>query len=101
MTIPDISDMMKEEGFKASERTVWNDLNSTEAKDYLEEILRKQLTDITIADIGLRLKYRGKLLDKLLPSKIEQKVEGEVRTYDVESLLDRMLKQDEILKDNR
>jgi len=76
MTIPDISDMMKDEGFAASERTVWNDLNSVEAKDYLAEILRKQLTDITIADIGLRLKFRGKLLDNLMPKKIEQKLDA-------------------------
>ncbi len=101
MTIPDISEMMKSEGYAASERTVWGDLNSIEAQDYLEEILRKQLTDITIAEIGLRLKYRGRLLDKLLPSRIEQRVEGEVRTYDVEALLDRALKQEELLEKNR
>ena len=77
MTIPDISEMMKSEGFAASERTVWRDLNSVEAKDYQDEILRKQLTDITLADIGLRLKYRDKLLDKLMPQKIEQKISGE------------------------
>jgi len=101
-TIPDISAKMKEEGYAASERTVWSVLNSIEAKDYMEEILRKQLTDITIADIELRLKYRGKLLDKLLPSKIEQKVEGEVRTYDVDSLLEGMIKkEDETLEKNR
>lgn len=98
MTIPDISAMMKKEGFKASERTVWGDLNSVEAKDYLEEILRKQLTDITIADIELRLKYRGKLLDKLMPSKIEQKIDAQ--TYDVEALLVRTLKQAELLEKN-
>jgi len=95
MTIPDISDMMKNEGFAASERTVWSDLNSIEAKDYLEEILRKQLTDISLAPIVVRLKYRGKLLDKLMPSKIEQKVEGEVHTYDVESLLDRIIREED------
>lgn len=101
-TIPDISALMKKEGFKASERTVWSDLNSIEAKQYTEEILRKQLSDITIANISLRLKYRGKLLDKLLPSKIEQKVEGEVRTYDVPSLLDELLeKEAEMLEKNR
>jgi len=78
MTIPDISTQMKTEGFAASERTVWTDLNSIEAKDYQAEILRKQLTDITIADIKTRLKYRGKLLDKLMPSKVEQKVQGDL-----------------------
>lgn len=75
MTIPEISTQMKKEGHAASERTVWADQNSIEAQDYLDEILRKQMTDITIADIGLRLKYRGKLLDNLLPQKILQKVE--------------------------
>ncbi len=76
MTIPDISTMMKGEGYAASEHTVFNDLHSVEAEDYLAEILRKQLTDITIAKIGLRLKYRGKLLDNLMPKKIEQKLEA-------------------------
>lgn len=83
MTIPDISAKMKQEDFKASERTVWNDLHSIEAKDYQEEILRKQLVDITIADVEVRLKYRDKLLDKLMPRKIEQKVTSEV-TQEVE-----------------
>ncbi len=101
MTIPDISVMMKGEGFKASERTVWSDLNGIDAKDYQAEILRKQLTDITIADIRLRLKYRGKLLDKLMPSKVEQKIEGDIHTYDVEALLDRALKQEELLENDR
>lgn len=75
MTIPEISVKMKGEGFAASERTVWSALHSIEAKDYQEEILRKQLTDITIADIDLRLKYRDKLLDKIMPQKIETKAE--------------------------
>lgn len=94
MTIPDISAKMKQEGFQASERTVWNDLHSIEAKDYQEEILRKQLVDITIADVPVRLKYRDKLLDKLMPRKIEQKIsgefEGKVKMIDVteEDLLD-------------
>ena len=81
MTIPQISEQMKDEGFKASERTVWSDLNSVEAKVYTEEILRKQLTDITLADIKTRLKYRGRLLDNLMPKKTESKVEttGDLR----------------------
>jgi len=83
MTIPDISAKMKQEGFAASERTVWNDQHSIEAKDYQEEILRKQLVDITIADTEVRLKYRDKLLDKLMPRKIEQKLTGAV-TQEVE-----------------
>ena len=75
MTIPEISERMKSENFAASERTVWNDLNSLEAQQYQDEILRKQLTDITIAPIGLRLKYRGLLLNRMMPQKIESKAE--------------------------
>lgn len=79
MTIPEISTLMLKEGHAASERTVWADQNSIEAQEYLEEIMRKQLTDITIADIDLRLKYRGKLLDNLIPQKVLQKVEQETK----------------------
>jgi len=78
MTILDISKVMKGEGYAASERTVWSDLNSVEAKEYLDEILLKQLRDIALADIGLRLKHRGNLIDKLLPSKIEGEVQGDL-----------------------
>ena len=97
MTIPDISAKMKLEGFAASERTVWNDLHSVEVKAYQEEILRKQLTDITIADISLRLKYRDKILDKLLPKKIEQKVSGDLQQkIEVEGIELRGLDEDAV-----
>lgn len=96
MTIPQISAALKKEGIHAfSERTVWADLNSVEAKEYLDELIRKQLTDITTEkDSNLRMKYRGQLIMRLLPSKVEQKVEGDIITYNVESLLDRMLESD-------
>lgn len=96
MTIPLISAALKKEGIHAfSERTVWDDLNSVEAQEYLDELIRKQLIDITIEkSSNLRMKYRGQLIMRLLPSKVEQKVEGEVITYNVETLLDRMLKSD-------
>jgi len=50
-----------------------------------------------------KLIYRGQLisiLTSLVPKQIEQKIEGEILTYDVQSLLDRMLEQDEMLKKN-
>ena len=75
--------------------------------------MRKQLSDITIEpDSNLRMKYRGQIIMRLLPAKVEQKVQSEVVTYDVEGLLDRMLEKDkdkkkvkdkenEILEENR
>ncbi len=95
MTIPDISALLIKQGHAASERTVHKDLNGVEAKEYLDELIRKQLTDITTEpNSNLRMKYRGQLIMRLLPSKVEQKVEGDIITYNVESLLDRMLESD-------
>ena len=95
MTIPEISARLIKEGYAASERTIAKDLNGVEAKEYLDELIRKQLTDITIEkDSNLRMKYRGQLIMRLLPNKVEQKVQSEVITYDVENLLDRMLESD-------
>ena len=92
MTIPQISAALKKEGIHAfSERTVWDDLNSVEAKEYLDELIRKQLSDITIEkSSNLRMKYRGQIIMRLLPAKVEQKVQGELITYNVKDLLDSM-----------
>ena len=92
MTIPEISARLIKEGHAASPRTIAKDLNGVEAQAYLDELIRKQLTDITIEeDSNLRMKYRGQLIMRLLPSKVEQKVQGEVITYDVKELVDDML----------
>ncbi|KKL49447.1 hypothetical protein LCGC14_2315380 [marine sediment metagenome] len=81
MTIPEISARLIKEGHAASPRTIAKDLNGVEAQAYLDELIRKQLTDITIEeDSNLRMKYRGQLIMRLLPSKVEQKVQGEVIT---------------------
>ncbi len=91
MTIPEISARLIKEGHAASERTVGKDLRGVEAQEYLDELIRKQLTDITIEkDSNLRMKYRGQIIMRLLPAKVEQKVQGEVITYDVKDLLDSM-----------
>ena len=101
MTIPQISAQMRAEGFKAGERTVWSDLNGVEAQEYIGEILRRQFADISMAPLRLRLKYRGKILDRLLSSKIVRKVEREVLHYDVEDFLNRMVEEKKIMEKNR
>ena len=105
MTIPQISAALKKEGIHAfSERTVWDDLNSVEAQEYLDELIRKQLSDITIEkSSNLRMKYRGQLIMRLLPSKVEQKVEGEIITQDLGDILDRIALKREanILENNK
>ena len=69
---------MAEEGYwHVSLRTINRLLNSLEAQTYVEELKRLQLRDITIAEIPLRLKYRDRLLDKMMPRKVEQKIEGQ------------------------
>jgi hypothetical protein len=63
MTIPQIATMFKNEGWSVSQHTIWKDLHSKTAQKFTEELLRKQLTDITnCPDIKTRLKYRNRLL---------------------------------------
>ncbi len=101
-----------------SEKTVSRELNSPQSKQIGEDMIRRatgmiwpllerQIRQIE-TDIELlppqRITYRGKLLSlliNLLPRKIEQKIEGEMLTYDVEALLDRMIEQEELLEKNR
>lgn len=69
----------------------------------IEKQLRQIEGDPTLKP-AQRLIYRGQLisiLTSLVPKQIEQKIEGEIRTYDVEALLDRALKQDDLLEKNR
>jgi orotate phosphoribosyltransferase-like protein len=78
LTYAEISQRMAEEGYwHVSLRTINRLLNSLEAQTYVEELKRLQLRDITIAEIPLRLKYRDRLLDKMMPRKVEQKIEGQ------------------------
>ena len=78
LTIPQIQQKMTEEDFKVSERTIWQDLRSDDVKEFTDELMRRQLADITLSDnISVRLNYRDRLLDKLLPKKVESKGEIE------------------------
>jgi hypothetical protein len=73
LTDAEISAKMTEEGFPlVSERTIRRILSQVTDKRIIEELKRFQLRGITTAEIALQLKYRDKLLDKLIPKKIEQ-----------------------------
>ena len=58
-------------------RTVQRDLKSIEVQEIVEELKRRQLLDIEESeDERTRLQYRDKLLDKLIPKKVNTKIEG-------------------------
>lgn len=72
LTIPQISEKLKEEGYRvgASEHTVYRDLHSGEAKEFVEELLRRHLANISMEeDRAVKLKYYDRLLDKMMPAK--------------------------------
>ena len=78
LTIPQINNALHQEDFETSEHTVFDDLHSQTADEYKEELERQQRADITMAqkDLKLRLEYRDRMIDRLTPKRIEQKVEG-------------------------
>lgn len=70
LTDKEISVRMKEDGFIfASERTINRILNEITEERIVEELKRQQLRDITTAESPIRLKYRDKLLEKMMPAK--------------------------------
>jgi hypothetical protein len=67
LTEAQISTTMENEGYKhVSTRTISRLLNSVDAQAIRDELLRRQLRDIDSADKKTRLKYRDKILGKLL-----------------------------------
>lgn len=113
-----LTDQKTAEKLNISRSTVFRELNSPEATEIGRKLrtraeglvmvlIEKQLTEIEgdkSLKPGQRLGHRIKLiaiLTGLLPKKIEQKIEGEFRTYDMEALLDRALKQEDLLEKNR
>lgn len=85
LTIPQINSALLDEGYETSEHTVFDDIHSQTAVEYREELERQQRADITMAqkDLKLGLEYRDRMIDRLTPKKIEQKVDG-VETFRVE-----------------
>jgi hypothetical protein len=85
LTIPQINKALLDENYETSEHTVFDDIHSSTAIEYREELERQQRCDITLAqkDLKLRLEYRDRMIDRLTPKRIEQKVEG-AETFRVE-----------------
>ena len=78
-TAEQTSTKMKEEGYKhVGVRTVAGYFATVKFDDptpeFKAELLRRQLLDISLADIEQRLKYRGQIIAGLMPQKIEQEV---------------------------
>lgn len=69
---------MRDEGFKIAIASVYRHRHSITASQMVEEITRRQLRDIAQADMPLALKYRDKLLEKMMPHKIEQHLDAQV-----------------------
>ena len=62
---------------KVSEKTIDRDLKSTQITAFIDEIQRQQLDDIQHEEKSyVRMQFRDKLLDKLMPKKVEQRVSG-------------------------
>lgn len=55
-----------------SKKTVDRDLKSKDIQDFTERLMRQQLVDVSKADLETRLQYRDKLLEKLMPQRVEQ-----------------------------
>jgi hypothetical protein len=73
---------MREEGYmKVCEKTIstfWQTMKRVSPYQIVEELQRQQLADITMSeDREVRLKYRDRLLDKLMPQRIESRSEAE------------------------
>ena len=69
-----IEDIAKQ--LNVSEKTVDRDLASQDTQQFTNELIRQQILDIKQSKPAIRLHYRSDLLDKLLPKKLEQKIEG-------------------------
>jgi hypothetical protein len=70
-----INSKLKEEGFQSSEHTVFDDIHSQTADEFIEELKRQQLADITRAqtDYKTRLQYRGQMIEILTPKQTVNK----------------------------
>lgn len=68
LTDREISDRMKEEGYRwVSERTINKILNTVPESRVVEKLKRIQLRTIKTADVTLQLKYRDSLLSSNRP----------------------------------
>jgi hypothetical protein len=80
MKYEDIVKKLDEEGFKVDYDSVVCVVSENIETKFKEELLRRQLADITLAEEPeVRLKWRAHILDKLYPplAKVEQEKEEE------------------------
>jgi IS30 family transposase len=62
---------------QVNEKTIDRDIKSSEMRLMIEEIQRQQLDDIQHEEKSyVRMQFRDKLLEKLMPKKVEQQVSG-------------------------
>jgi hypothetical protein len=88
LTAKETVDYLKDtHNIKIGLQTIYRHRRSITAAEIIEEMLMAQKRDIAEADIRLRLKYRDKLLDKLLPQMYRILTKKEKReTIDLEKL---------------
>ena len=71
-TIPAIYEKLREEGIFACEKTIWSDLHSDQLQGFIEELLRRQFADMELSgSYKLKLEYRDRILERMMPSKPE------------------------------
>ena len=63
---------------KCNESTIRRNLQDEPTQAFVDTLIRAQLADIVEAKTGTRLHYRDKLLEKLMPRKVESKTEGKL-----------------------
>ena len=68
---------LQDEDVKISLHAVYNIRRGLTAQQMIDELQREQQRDIAKCDdSALKMKYRDLLLAKLIPQKVEQKIEG-------------------------
>jgi hypothetical protein len=71
LTAEETVDYLKEKHkISVALQTVYNHRKSLTAQDMVDELLRQQNRDIALADRALKLKYRDRVLAKLMPLKL-------------------------------
>jgi len=63
---------------KCNESTIRRNLKDESTQAFIDALVREQLADIVAAKTGTRLHYRDKLLEKMMPRKVESKTEGKL-----------------------
>lgn len=94
LTLVETVKVMRDGGFRISTATAHRDRHSTTAQEYVDELIRRQLRDIALAELEQKLNYRDKLLGKLVPQKIEAFQRTEIEQH---VTIDATEDEDEIL----